>query len=82
MAKKQPVVTRETMTPEHLPDGTRPEEFLRDEDLVGFYERHLATFPDTDSKARRHVERQLAAARRAAALTATVTPIPDEEDEE
>lgn len=74
MAKKKPIVTRETMTVEHLPDGTRPEEFLRDEDLVGLYERQLASLPDTDSKVRRRVQRQLLAARRAAALTAAVDP--------
>lgn len=78
MAKKrQPIVTAATMTVDNVPDGARPEEFLRDEDLVGLYQRQLDSLPDTDSKARGRVQRQLQAARRAAALTASVDPDAD-----
>jgi hypothetical protein len=74
MAKRQSIVTAATMTVDHVPKGTRPEEFLRDEDLVGLYQRQLDSLPATDSKARRRVQSQLSAARRAAAITASVDP--------
>jgi hypothetical protein len=51
------IQTAKTMTPDSVPEGARPDEFLRDEDLPAFYERA------GDMKAAR-------AARRAAAMTA------------
>jgi hypothetical protein len=52
------------MTSEHLPEGTGPEAFLRDADLVAYHEREAAAKPDDAS-----VAWDLAMARKAAALT-------------
>ncbi len=57
--------------PPEIPAGRRPEEFLRDEDLVGYHERRLAAAleadPDGDHAELRRAHRS---ARKAAALTA------------
>jgi hypothetical protein len=61
------IQTAQTMT--SLPEGTRPEEFLRDEDLAAFRERELAA---ADPEAPGYAELRQAArlARRAARMTA------------
>ena len=64
-----PLTTAATMSSEHLPDGTRAEEFLRDADLVGYRERALAALSPGD-EGYEAAREALKAARRAAALTA------------
>ena len=44
------IATAQTQTPEDLPKGSRPEEFLRDADLVGFYERQADELKPGDKK--------------------------------
>lgn len=63
------VHTAQTLTPDALPEGTRPEEFLRDEDLASFYERQLAaTDPESDEAV--ELRRLARSARRGARMTA------------
>ena len=66
MAKAKTIATAATQTVDQIPDGTRPEEFLRDADLVGFYERQLDGMDEKD-KGRKDVQRKLRSARIGAA---------------
>ena len=61
------VQTAATMTV--LPDGARPEEFLRDADLPAFYERALAACDPSDEDRRVALINELRAARKAALFT-------------
>jgi hypothetical protein len=57
------IQTAQTQTGEAIPEGMRPEEFLRDADLPAFYERELAACPcDTH-------EQKLLGAQKAALFT-------------
>jgi hypothetical protein len=56
-----------------IPEGRRPEEFLRDADLAEFYRRRLAKAKKTDPDYAQ-VAADARRAERAAALTATVDP--------
>jgi hypothetical protein len=87
-----PNQTAKDMTPDTLPEGTRPEEFLTDEDLAGYYGRQLEQDP-----ANPELKAQFKAAKLAAAITkanqeeqalvdaaeiAAAEPPADEEEEE
>lgn len=63
------VETAQTMTSASLPEGSRPEEFLRDADLAAYHERELAAADPADDgyEALRRTARQ---ARRSARMTA------------
>lgn len=67
-AEKTPrIATAATMT--DVPKGARPEEFLTDEDLVGFYARQLEGMAE-DDPAREETVAAHRRARRAAAANA------------
>lgn len=74
MPKAKTITTAATMTKEHLPTGRRPEEFLQDKDLVGYYRRQLASMKPSDPK-RDEVKRLLKSAKIGAAAV-------DETDED
>lgn len=52
-----------------LPEHARPEEFLRDADLVGFYQRAFDAM-DADDPSRTEAEAYLKQLKRSAAMTA------------
>lgn len=64
------VQTAATMT--ELPEGARPEEFLRDEDLVGYYERQLAELEPDDPAVPELKVRRKAAIRAAGAVRMSI----------
>ncbi len=63
-----PNKTADTMTAKDLPEGTRPEEFLTDAGLAGFYERELESMKANDPR-RAEVAAQAARAKLAALTT-------------
>ena len=64
------IQTAQTQTGDAIPEGSRPEEFLRDADLVAFYEREVAACPeDTDRDRYNELRARLKAARKAAMFT-------------
>jgi len=58
--------TKDNLTPDDLPKGRRPEEFLTDVELVGYYQRQLDAMKPNDSK-RADVKRLLRSAKIGAA---------------
>lgn len=62
------VQTAATQTPEAIPDGLRPEEFLTDADLVGFYQRQIDLL-DEDDLERAELQAKATRAKVAAAMT-------------
>lgn len=54
-----------------IPKGRRPEEFLRDDRLIDYYEQELEA---ASGKDRDELAVKLAAAKRAAAMTSSVDP--------
>lgn len=63
------IETALTQTPEAIPDGMHPQQFLKDEDLVGFYERQVKA-AKPDDKNLPDLVRALGQARRGAAAVA------------
>lgn len=64
------IQTAQTQTGDAIPEGLRVEEFLRDADLLAFYERERAALPDdVDDSVRVEYDLKVKRAKRAALFT-------------